>query len=160
MVVAGKQIDNKKLIIGVVIAAAAGVAIWLTVRAVRRRAADTVFGSNTQHFDAIGRLTEVNNMTTEISNQSTITKEKASQLAQQIKDAWSVVNDDEQAIYNALQQINNYSDWLLLQSAYGINSTMLSSRDLVGDLASRLTDDELHNVNSILNSKGIMDRIG
>lgn len=159
MVVAGKQIDNKKLIIGVVIAAAAGVAIWLTVRAVRKRAANTVFGSNTQNFDAIGRLSNVNSMSSEIANQATISKEKAKQLAKQIKNAWGLVNDDEEAVFNALQQINNYSDWLLLQSFYGINSTITGSRDLVGDLATRLNEKELQNVNSLLYSKGIMATI-
>ncbi|MBR3204238.1 hypothetical protein IKF81_00965, partial [Candidatus Saccharibacteria bacterium] len=65
------------------------------------------------------------------------------------------VNDDEAAVFAALQQINNYSDWLLLQTAYGVNSSFLGDRDLVADLIYHLNENELQTVNHLLYNKGI-----
>lgn len=157
MVVAGKNIDNKKLIIGLVIAAAAGVGVWLIIRTIKKRSINNVFG-NTSRVDAVQTLTEVNNISSEIEAQATISKEKAATLAAQIKNAWGL-NDDEEAVFSALQQINNYSDWLLLQREYGVNSSLLGNRDLVGDLIYNLNENELQTVNNLLYSKGISDRI-
>lgn len=153
MVVAGKNIDNKKLIIGVVIAAAAGVGVWLIIRAIKKRSINNVFG-NTSRIDAVQTLTEFNNLSSEIEAQATISRDKAATLAAQIKNAWGV-NDDEAAVFAALQQINNYSDWLLLQTEYGVNSSFLGDRDLEADLVYHLNDNELKTVYRLLDNKGI-----
>lgn len=152
------NIDTKKLIVGLAIAAAAAVGVWLIVRNIRKKSVFDVFG-NTSHFDAVQNLTEVNNVSTEIEAQATISKDKAATLAAQIKNAWGV-NDDEAAVFAALQQINNYSDWLLLQQAYGVNSSLLGNRDLVGDLIYHFDENELQTVNNLFYNKGISDKIG
>lgn len=154
MVVAGKNIDNKKLIVGLVIAAAAGVGVWLIIRTIKKRSINNVFG-NTSSYDAVQNLIEANNVSSEIEAQATISRDKANTLAAQIKNAWGVVNDDEAAVFAALQQINNYSDWLMLQTAYGVNSSFLGDRDLVADLIYHLKDNELQTVNHLLYNKGI-----
>lgn len=157
MVVAGKNIGNKKLIIGLVIAAAAGVGVWLIMRTIKKRSINNVFG-NTSSYDAVQNLTEANKLSSEIETQATISRDKAATLSAQIKNAWGL-NDDEKAVFSALQQINNYSDWLLLQTTYGVSSSFWGDRDLVADLIYHLNDKELQTVNHLLYNKGIQVKL-
>lgn len=149
------KIDNnaKKYIFLALGLAAAGVAGWLIYRKIKG-ANMKIFG-DTDYNGAVGRLQQANAAAKEIETSATITKQKAQQLADQIKNAWGVANDDEEAIYSAIQQINNMSDWLLLVSAYGVRSTLLGSYDLPADLQRGLNEKEMATLVHLLDNKGI-----
>lgn len=151
--------DNAKkyILIAAGVAAVGALGFWI-YRGIKRRkyAQQAIFGGGTDYADALQELTKNNNFQKEIEAQATITKTKARALANQIKNAWGGMgNDDEEAVYDALNQLNNTSDWLLVVDAYGINSATFADRDLKADLKYRLSGDEYNNAISILRNKGI-----
>lgn len=147
---------TKKVLIWSGVAVAAGLTLWLIIRTVRRNRGVVVTPSTGDSRDAISEISEANRVQRETVEQATITQAKAQSLANQIKNAWGGMwNDDEDAVYAAIAQINNYSDWLLVVSAYGINSGVFSDSGLVDDLSSRLSGDEYEQVKTLLASKGV-----
>ena len=152
--------NTKKLIVLAAVAAVAGVGVWLIVRKLRNSAANTLFGrNNSDYTDALTQLQGNNKISEQITQTAKITRAKAEQLAAQIKNAWGV-NDDEEAVFAALSQLQNYSDWLLLVDAYGVRSGMFGNSGLWEDLNSKLSKSERLNAQNILNSKGINVKIG
>lgn len=91
-----------------------------------------------------------NEMQTAIKNNATITKARASQLAEQIKSSWGFLNDDEAAIYKAFSALNNEFDLALLFSVY-----YYKGEDLQESLTKRLSQKERGKINEILITKGI-----
>lgn len=151
--------NTKKLIVFAAVAAVAGVGVWLIVRKLRNSAANTLFGrNNSDYTDALTQLQGNNEISEQITQTAKITRAKAEQLAAQIKNAWGV-NDDEEAVFAALSQLQNYSDWLLLVDAYGVRSGMFGNSGLWEDLNSKLSKSERLNAQNILNSKGINVKI-
>ena len=115
-----------------------------------------VFGNdNTELQEANEALSKSTEYQRAVESNATINRSKAQSLAQQIKDAWGPFNDDEESIYNALKQLKNKADWLLLVQEYGVNSGIFSDKDLAGDLKSDLSPGEYQNVLSILKARGI-----
>lgn len=149
---------NNSVLLWALLAAGAGVGIWLIVRRAKfKNGAQSLFGSaaGTTSADAINAITQDNNVSQQIVSQATITKQKAAELAKQIKNAWGVVNDDEQAVFDAFAQINNASDLLLLVDAYGIVSGMFGSYDLYADCQRRMSKNEWMQIQNMLINKGI-----
>lgn len=151
--------NTKKLIVFAAIAAVASVGVWLIVRKIRGNAAGFLFSrNNSDYTDALTQLQGNNEISEQITQTAKITRAKAEQLAAQIKNAWGV-NDDEEAVFAALSQLQNYSDWLLLVDAYGVRSGMFGNSGLWEDLNSKLSKSERLNAQNILNSKGINVKI-
>lgn len=90
-----------------------------------------------------------------ILNSATISKARALQLADQIKGAWGVVNDDEKAVYNAFEQLENDADVYLLMSVYSFNPWGSKTENLQTSITSRMSNSERRKINDILISKGI-----
>ena len=93
----------------------------------------------------------------EVQGRATITKTEAVKYASQIKNAWGVLNDDEEAIYTVFNRVRNLADILLIIDAYGIYrpNAFVTGADLVTDLRKRLGKNELKKINDIISSKGI-----
>lgn len=90
-----------------------------------------------------------------ILRNATISRARALQLADQIKGAWGVVNDDEKAIYNAFEQLENDADVYLLMSVYSFNPWGSKTENLQTSITSRMSNAERKKINDILISKGI-----
>lgn len=90
-----------------------------------------------------------------ILQNATISKARALQLADQIKGAWGVVNDDEKAVYNAFDQLENEADVYLLMSVYSFNPFGSKMENLQTSITSRMSNAERRKINDILISKGI-----
>lgn len=90
-----------------------------------------------------------------ILQNATISKARALQLADQIKGAWGVVNDDEKAVYNAFEQLENDADVYLLMSVYSFNPFGSKMENLQTSITSRMSNAERRKINDILISKGI-----
>lgn len=90
-----------------------------------------------------------------ILQNATISKARALQLADQIKAAWGVVNDDEKAVYNAFEQLENDADVYLLMSVYSFNPFGTKMENLQTSITSRMSNAERRKINDILISKGI-----
>ena len=93
----------------------------------------------------------------QVQGQATITKTEARKYANQIKAAWGVLNDDEEAIYNVFNRVRNLADILYIIDEYGIYkpNALVTGRDLVSDLRARLSAAEIKKINEIITSKGI-----
>lgn len=93
----------------------------------------------------------------QIQGAATISNAEATSIAQQIKGAWGVLNDDEEAIYTAFRRIRTLADLLLVTEKYGYYkpNALLKSEDLAYSLRSRLSKSELQKVNEILAERRI-----
>lgn len=90
-----------------------------------------------------------------ILNSATISKARALQLADQIKGAWGVVNDDEAAVYAAFNELENEADVYLLMSVYSFNPWGSKTENLQTSITYRMNKNERQKINDILASKGI-----
>lgn len=81
----------------------------------------------------------------------TISEATAKNLANKIKNAWGVFNDDEDAVYSALQQLKTIADLNLVILKYGI----YKDEDLPQAIQSRMNNSEIAKCNTILASRGI-----
>lgn len=90
-----------------------------------------------------------------ILQNATITRARALQLADQIKGAWGIVNDDEKAVYNAFAQLENEADVYLLMSVYSFNPIGSKTENLQTSITTRMWPSERKKINDILLSKGI-----
>lgn len=86
---------------------------------------------------------------------ATISRQRAIQLADQIKGAWGVLNDDEKAVYNAFEQLENDADVFLLMSVYFFNPLGSKTENLQTSITTRMSNNERRKINDILKSKGI-----
>lgn len=93
----------------------------------------------------------------QIQGAATISSAEAASIAQQIKNAWGVFNDDEDAVYSAFQRIRTLADLLLVSEKYGYYqpNLLVKSEDLATSLRSRLSKNELAKVNTILAERRI-----
>lgn len=85
-----------------------------------------------------------------INRNTTISRARAAQIADQIKGAWGLINDDENAIYNAIRQLQNDADVLLLITVYDYKG-----ENLQVSFTKRLNNRERSKINDILKTKGI-----
>lgn len=85
-----------------------------------------------------------------VQQNATITKERASQLAEQIKSSWGFLNDDENAIYNVFKALNNEYDLALLIQVY-----TYKGENLQESITKRMSQNERNKITEILYSKGI-----
>lgn len=90
-----------------------------------------------------------------ILQQATISRARALQLAEQIKGAWGILNDDEKAVYNVFEQLENEADVFLLMSVYQFNPVGSKIENLQTSLTTRMNNNERRKINDILKSKGI-----
>lgn len=86
---------------------------------------------------------------------ATISRARALQLADMIKAAWGIINDDERAVYNAFEQLNNDADVYLLMSVYQFNPYGSKTENLQTSITSRMSLNERRKINDILAAKGI-----
>lgn len=85
-----------------------------------------------------------------VQQNATITKARASQLAEQIKSSWGFLNDDENAIYNVFKALNNEYDLALLIQVY-----TYKGENLQESITKRMSQKERNKITEILYSKGI-----
>ena len=90
-----------------------------------------------------------------ILHNATITRARALQLADQIKGAWGVVNDDEAAVYAAFNELENEADVYLLMSVYSFNPWGSKTENLQTSITYRMNKNERQKINDILVAKGI-----
>lgn len=88
-----------------------------------------------------------------IEKNTTKTDAQLKSLANKIKNAWGILNDDEEAIYNAFRQINNYAD--LMQLFYYYGDRGIRNRGLEEDIQRKMNNKEISKINTILKQKGI-----
>ena len=89
-------------------------------------------------------------ITNAIKENATITKARASQLAEQIKSSWGFLNDDEAAIYKVFEQLKNEYDLALLVQVY-----LYNGENLQMSITKRMSQRERNKINEILFTKGI-----
>lgn len=147
--------ETKKKLIKLGIWAAVGIAGFFAVRALLRRfglvqsRAERLASGGT--YDQAQRLMDDINASKVIAENATISTQRAAQLATQIEKAWGVFNDDEDAVYNAFNALNNEADLMLLISAYGIRK----DEDLARAVLSRMSESERAKIAQILGAKKI-----
>lgn len=89
-------------------------------------------------------------MTTAIKQNATISKARATQLAEQIKSSWGFLNDNEATIYKAFEALNNEFDLALLMQVY-----IHKGENLQQSITKRMSQRERNKLNEILFKKGI-----
>lgn len=89
-------------------------------------------------------------ITNAIKENATITKARASQLAEQIKSSWGFLNDNEAAIYKVFEQLKNEYDLALLVQVY-----LYNGENLQMSITKRMSPRERNKINEILFKKGI-----
>lgn len=89
-------------------------------------------------------------ITNAIKENATITKARASQLAEQIKSSWGFLNDNEAAIYKVFEQLKNEYDLALLVQVY-----LYNGENLQMSITKRMSQRERNKINEILFKKGI-----
>lgn len=82
---------------------------------------------------------------------ATLTEGELRATAAKIKNAWGFFNDDEEAVYNAFNRLNNYDDLMLLIRYYGINK----NKGLEDDITGKMSEREVQKINDILAKKNI-----
>ena len=87
----------------------------------------------------------------EAKEKATLSEAALRAIASKIKSSWHWYNDEESKIYDAFEQLGNYSDLILVIQYYGLNG----KNSLEDDITQRLSRNEIAKVNAILNSKGI-----
>ncbi len=89
-------------------------------------------------------------ITNAIKENATITKARASQLAEQIKSSWGFLNDNEAAIYKVFEQLKNEYDLALLVQVY-----LYNGENLQMSITKRMSQRERNKINEILFKNGI-----
>lgn len=106
-------------------------------------------------FDYSNQIANNSAASAQIEKSATINRATAKTLASKIKNAWGGIwNDDEDAVYAALQQLQNDADLQLVIQEYGI----YKDEDLISAVQSRMSSSEVAKCNSILSSKGIQQQ--
>lgn len=88
---------------------------------------------------------------------ATITEVEADRIAKDIRNAWGVLNDDEEAVYSSLQKLHTLADLLLVIEKYGFYqpNILIQAEDLPTSIQSRMSKKERAKCNEILKAKGI-----
>lgn len=84
-------------------------------------------------------------------SQITLTHSQYNTLANKIFSAKGVLNDDEEAVYDAFKTLNTRTDVLQLMSAFGVKDDMTLSEYLYDMMSAK----EIAKINNILASKSI-----
>ena len=85
------------------------------------------------------------------ASNATLSNVQIAGLAQKIANAWGGIwNDNEEAVYDAFRQLNNYDDLIKLMRAYSFKNENLQT-----SITKRMSNREVAKINSILASKGI-----
>ena len=135
-----RNLDIKKAG-GVVILLAGGVALYLFVKWQIKK--------KKEHDKSVEGMFE-NIDLEKAAKTATLTKEQAGVIANKIKNAWGFLNDDEEAIYQAMKQVKNSSDLAMIMNLYSYKG-----EDLATSLGTRLTVAERAKVNEIIKSNGL-----
>ena len=92
-----------------------------------------------------------------IQGAATISATQAANIANRIKGAWGIFNDDEEAIFAAMQELRTLADLLLVSEKYGYYqpNALVQAEDLATSLRTRLNKKELEKVNKILSDRKI-----
>ena len=99
----------------------------------------------------VANAQDLQNHMEETGERTTLSSAKYSQLATSIYNACKGWGTDEDAIYNAFNQLNNTADYLKLESVFGLQD----GHDLDWWMRSELSNRERRNLNEILSNKGI-----
>lgn len=88
---------------------------------------------------------------------ATITGVEADRIATNIKNAWGILNDDEEAVYASLQKLHTLADLLLVIEKYGFYqpNILIQAEDLPTSIQTRMSKKERAKCNEILKTKGI-----
>lgn len=145
--------NNKGLLIKFGIGAAVGLVAFFLIRAAVKRWGKSKGeqAAETTVYDYIEQVTQNNQAAAAIEEQASISRQTAKQIASKIQNAWGFINDDENAVYAALQQLKNYSDLQMVMQEYGI----YKDEDLTAAIQSRMSSSEVAKCNTILQNKGI-----
>lgn len=81
---------------------------------------------------------------------ATLTDGQISVLAQKIQSSWGLLNDDEEAVYNAFRALGNRQDLIKLLRVY-----TYKNENLALSINRRMSNREIAKINSILKAKGI-----
>lgn len=93
----------------------------------------------------------------QVMEAATITGVEADRIATNIKNAWGILNDDEEAVYASLQKLHTLADLLLVIEKYGYYqpNILIQGEDLVTSIQARMSKKERAKCNEILKTKGI-----
>lgn len=93
----------------------------------------------------------------QVMEAATITGVEADRIATNIKNAWGILNDDEEAVYASLQKLHTLADLLLVIEKYGYYqpNILVQAEDLPTSIQSRMGKKERAKCNEILKTKGI-----
>lgn len=114
-----------------------------------------LFGGNKSQSDIARMLEEDESL--QVQGTATLSEHDAAKVAETIKNAWGVFNDDEEAIYSAFRRIRNLADLLLVIEKYGYyqSNALNAAEDLPTSLQKRLSRTEREKLNKILSERGI-----
>lgn len=114
-----------------------------------------LFGGNKSQSEITRMLEEDESL--QVQGTATLSEHDAAKVAETIKNAWGVFNDDEEAIYSAFRRIRNLADLLLVIEKYGYyqSNALNTAEDLPTSLQKRLSRTEREKVNKILSERGI-----
>ncbi|MBP5400751.1 MAG: hypothetical protein J6Y35_03890 [Bacteroidales bacterium] len=114
-----------------------------------------LFGVNKSQSEITRMLEEDESL--QVQGTATLSEHDAAKVAETIKNAWGVFNDDEEAIYSAFRRIRNLADLLLVIEKYGYyqSNALNAAEDLPTSLQKRLSRTEREKVNKILSERGI-----
>lgn len=84
---------------------------------------------------------------------ATLNYNQINNIANQIKGAWGILNDDEEAIYNAFSKLNNQKDFEYLVKVYEYGT--IFKENLFESITKRMNAKERAKINNILSLKGI-----
>ena len=84
---------------------------------------------------------------------TTLTASSVTDIANKIANAWGFFNDDEEAVYNALNRLSNEADLKYLMQVYDNGG-----EDLATSIRKRMSSSEVQKCNNILAKKGITYR--
>lgn len=99
----------------------------------------------------VANAQDLQNHIAETGESPTLSSAKYQQLATAIYNACKGWGTDEEAIYNAFNQLNNTADYLKLESVFGLRD----GHDLDWWMRSELQKRERRQLNEILSNKGI-----
>lgn len=93
----------------------------------------------------------------EIQGAATISSFDANSIASSIKNAWGILNDDEDAVYAAFMRLRSLADLLLVAEKYGYYqpNALSAKEDLATSIRKRMSNKEREKINTILKERGI-----
>lgn len=93
----------------------------------------------------------------QVMEAATITGVEADRIATNIKNAWGILNDDEEAVFSSLQKLHTLADLLLVIEKYGFfqPNILIQAEDLPTSIQTRMSKKERAKCNEILKTKGI-----